>query len=140
MPISQLVYTSQTRNIGPSDVQTILDQAREGNLRAGVTGVLIFNQNYFCQCLEGGREEVTKAFCRIASDPRHNHVSLVAVHDVDARDFPDWSMGYVSNRSADVDEPLRDFLPNKEFNSQILAASSAIAVMKGLRDLRRTAV
>lgn len=136
MPLSQLVYTSETRDIGPGGVQRILDQAREGNARAGVTGVLLFNQNYFCQCLEGGREDVTKAFCRIAADPRHDHVALVAVHDINARDFPDWSMGYVSHRSSEVDAALRDFLPNKEFNSQILAASSALALMKALRDLR----
>jgi len=137
MPLSQLVYTSEVQRLGDGGVQKILEQARAGNWRAKVTGVLIFDGTHFCQCLEGEREPVTTLFCKIAADPRHARVSLVTVADVEERDFPNWSMGCVPSDSPDVQSTLREFLPTGEFDPEQLLSPSAVALMKRMRDLQR---
>ena len=140
MPLSQLVYTSEMRRLGPGGVQQILEQARAGNWRAKVTGVLVFDGTHFCQCLEGDREQVTALFCRIATDPRHARVSLVTVDDVEERDFPNWSMGCVPSDSPQVQSTLREFLPTEQFDPEHLMSPSATTLMRRMRELQRTGV
>ncbi|GAA3386951.1 BLUF domain-containing protein [Cryptosporangium minutisporangium] len=140
MPLSQLVYTSEARSLGVGGIQRILEQARAGNWRAKVTGVLIFDGTHFCQCLEGDREQVTALFCKIAADPRHARVCLVTVADVEERDFPNWSMGCVPSDSPDVQATLSEFRPTAEFDPEHLLSPSATALMKRMRDLQRTGI
>ena len=136
--MSRLIYFSEKREIGSGGVEAILDTARKENERSSLTGVLLFNRNYFLQCLEGGRQEVTSTFCRIAADPRHENVTLVSALDIDVRDFPYWTMGYVLSTSPQLNSVLREFLPTEDFNPQSLSTASAIALMKGMRSMGRT--
>ena len=136
--MSRLIYFSEKRELGSGGVEAILSSARRNNERNSLTGVLLFNRNYFLQCLEGGRQEVTATFCRIVADPRHGNVTLVSVQDIDVRDFLDWTMGYVPSTSPQVNSVLREFLPTEDFNPQSLSSASAIALMAGMRSMERT--
>ncbi len=130
MGLCQLIYFSERRDLGAGGIQPILDASREANPESDVTGVLLFNQQYFLQLLEGSRREVTATFCRVAKDPRHDNIALMSVHDIDVRDFPTWSMGYVPSTSPDVNAALREFLPTEEFTPWLLSASSVVALMR----------
>lgn len=136
--MSRLIYFSEKRELGSGGIEAILSVARRENERNALTGVLLFNRNYFLQCLEGGRREVTATFCRIAADPRHGNVTLVSTQDIDVRDFPDWTMGYVASTSPQVNALLREFVPTHDFNPQALSANSAIELMGGMRGIERT--
>jgi len=103
------------------------------------TGLLMFNRNFFLQCLEGGREAVTAMFCKIATDPRHGNVTLISVHQIDARQFPDFTMGYVVSTSEEVRSVLREFLPTEDFNPRLLTSTAAINLMKRMRKMDLTA-
>ena len=138
MAISRLVYYSETRELGSGGVGAILDVARRNNARRGVTGVLLFNRNYFLQCLEGARHDVTATFCRIAADARHGNVALVSVQDIEMRAFPDWTMGLVQSTSPEVTSTLREYLPTDEFHPHLLSSSSAVELMRRMREMDRT--
>ena len=130
--LTQLLYFSEVRDLGPGGIQPILEQAREKNSSNGLTGSLLFSQRFFLQCLEGSREQVTATFSRVAVDNRHDHVTLMSVHDIDERDFPGWTMGYVSS-SPTLKASLRRFLPTDEFKPEALSSVAATALMKLLR-------
>ena len=136
--MSRLIYLSEVRDVGSGGVMKILDQARRGNKRTGLTGLLVFNRNYFLQCLEGGREEVTAVFCKIAADPRHGHVTLISVRDIDVRYFPDWTMSYLSSNSPELNAVLREFLPSEDFNPRLLSDEVGLVVMQRLQALERS--
>ncbi|MET0415571.1 MAG: BLUF domain-containing protein [Actinoplanes sp.] len=138
MTMSRLIYFSEKRELGSGGIEAILSVARRKNERNALTGVLLFNRNYFLQCLEGGRQEVTATFCRIAADPRHGNVTLVSAQDIDVRDFPDWTMGYVPSTSPQVNALLREFVPTEDFNPEALSSTSAIVLMGGMRSIERT--
>lgn len=136
--MSQLIYHSEKRELGRGGVDAILETARRENKSNSLTGLLIFNRNFFLQCLEGGREAVTATFCRIATDPRHGNVTLISVHQIDSREFPDFTMGYVISTSDEVKSVLREFLPTEEFNPRLLTSTAAINLMKRMRSMDLT--
>ena len=96
--IHQLVYYS--RNTVPggdramlTNMRDILSVSQRNNSRDGVTGFLIFDKTWFIQILEGERARVTETYARIARDTRHASATIINVRDVQARLFPNWTMG-----------------------------------------------
>lgn len=94
MQIKQLVYASH--QVFPFDglgLVSLLYRARERNQRTGITGVLLYSQGMFVQCLEGDSDDVDAIFERIASDPRHADVVVLQSIETGERHFAHWSMG-----------------------------------------------
>ncbi len=56
----------------------ILRKSKANNPALGITGVLCFSEGIFLQVLEGGRSAVNRLYNRIAADPRHTDVELLA--------------------------------------------------------------
>jgi hypothetical protein len=52
-------------------------------------------QGLFIQVLEGERSTVNRLYNTIIKDKRHHDVELVAIEEIDARKFPNWSMAHV---------------------------------------------
>ena len=98
----RLVYTSRNLLAGSEDEQKaavagLLAVSKRNNARVGVTGALLFNGGSFAQVLEGSRAAVETTFERIQRDPRHSDVAVLQCEPVEARGFPNWSMGFVGD-------------------------------------------
>lgn len=91
----QLVYHSRFTGTGGAlgTVREILTRSQNNNFHNNVTGFLIFDKISFVQVLEGERAAVEDTYARILGDTRHADITLVATREIDARDFPEWSMG-----------------------------------------------
>lgn len=74
------------------DVEDILRVSRANNGRDGLTGFLLHDQRQFFQIIEGDPARVGAALLRIADDPRHRDVRLLAARKVDFRLFSNWSL------------------------------------------------
>jgi hypothetical protein len=93
----RLMYTSRAVSaVDAGDLVAILRQSKAGNPGAGITGVLCFSGGIFIQVLEGGRAAVNRLYNKIANDPRHTEVTLLAYDEVSERRFAGWSMGQVN--------------------------------------------
>ena len=79
-----------------------LDVSRQRNPEAGITGFLCVSGDIFIQVLEGGRDEVSDLFIRIATDPRHTNVRLLAFEEIPQRKFGSWTMGQVDLRKVNA--------------------------------------
>ena len=91
----QMIYTSAaTKKISPKELQELLVVSRRNNIRDGITGMLLFEDGTFLQVLEGEEEVVDRTYQRIAADPRHNKILLIARFELEQRSFNDWEMGY----------------------------------------------
>jgi hypothetical protein len=135
MSVTQLIYRSRKNSLPPNGIFEIRDKARRNNAEHDITGVLLFNRDYFLQCLEGDAEDVTRTFRTISDDPRHREIALIAVHEVPERSFPDWSMGLVDSTSPQLRVALRDVLPGYEFTPENLSEQTATALMQRMRTL-----
>ncbi|MDT8446120.1 MAG: BLUF domain-containing protein [bacterium] len=101
LPIIRLIYASQaTTLMKPQDEWSILETARTANPKLDITGLLTFDEQYFCQYLEGPRDAVTSLFLKIALDRRHERIQLLDVSPIEARLFGQWSMAFAPREEA----------------------------------------
>lgn len=102
MSLYTLVYVSiATRDMTDEDLLNILNKAREKNARLGVTGMLLYRDNYFIQALEGEKDTLLELYATINADERHEKVLTVYQHPIEKRTFSDWAMGF--NRLDNID-------------------------------------
>ena len=91
-----LFVSSLAPGAAPDAVITIARQARRNNARTGITGLLVFDGEYFAQLMEGPAGAVITVVDRMASDPRH--VQMEVLHSAATtkpRRFPAWQLGYL---------------------------------------------
>ncbi|MEM1178011.1 MAG: BLUF domain-containing protein [Acidobacteriota bacterium] len=93
----RLLYASRAAgDIDAHVVRDILDQSRQNNPDAGITGVLcVCPGGVYLQALEGGRDRLNQLYAKILKDPRHKEVTILAYDEITQRKFPSWSMGKV---------------------------------------------
>ena len=93
----QIMYSSQAiKHMTMHALEVILEDARTGNQARNVTGVLVYVDGVFFQIIEGDKDIVRKLMASIASDSRHQSVTVFYEAEVDVRAFESWSMAYLS--------------------------------------------
>ena len=135
MFLTRLIYVSaKSENFDKSDIQEIIEVAKEQNGKNHVTGMLCFNRKYFLQCLEGSRNNVNQTYHRILNDPRHTNIVMLDYKEISVRDFSDWSMGYVPESS--LTEPTNiKFSGTPEFDPYEMSGESAHEMMLELKEV-----
>lgn len=98
-PVRQLIYRSHSQLAGgPREIGLalgrILEQSRNRNAAAGLTGALMLQDTWFVQLLEGEDAAVSEVFVRIGADARHGAVHVTTDFKAATRIFADWSMAY----------------------------------------------
>lgn len=90
----RLVYYSEpTQLLDQNDIRAILEHSITFNKVKDITGVLVYNENYFMQLLDGERDEVNALYNRIIQDSRHKNVRLIHYGSLVGQRFTEWSMG-----------------------------------------------
>lgn len=99
MTQSQLIslsYISKaTQDMGVLALMRLTDQAAKLNQKLSITGVLLYENQHFGQTIEGPRAAVMQLWEKIQKDPRHQHVRMLEILDIENRLFPAWSMRFV---------------------------------------------
>ena len=96
MNLIRLTYTSvAVSSFTTDDLREVVAKSQRNNSRDGVTGFLTYSAPVFTQSLEGRRDAVQGVYKRIAADPRHGDLRVLALRDIDCREFGDWSMELV---------------------------------------------
>lgn len=90
-----LIYISiATRPFSTEELVDLLEHARKNNLRANITGMLLYKNGNFMQVLEGEEKAVRALSAKIARDPRHHKMMTLLEGETQEREFPEWSMGF----------------------------------------------
>ncbi|MES2192153.1 MAG: BLUF domain-containing protein [Pseudomonadota bacterium] len=91
----ELIYVSVLADAaGINAVPDIARQSRGNNPVHGITGLLVFDGDRFCQQIEGRRRAVVELFERISNDARHDHVSLLHQGTIMQRRYRQFNIGY----------------------------------------------
>jgi hypothetical protein len=94
VPIKQVLYISRSApSVTELDVRKILFASQRNNRRHDITGCLLYSGRHFVQVLEGLPAALDLVLARIAADPRHDRVRVVAERETLTRRYPHWSMG-----------------------------------------------
>ncbi len=116
MPLVRLIYYSENQ-LNPARgsvvraLRDILATANKNNKALGLTGALVFDDQWFLQILEGDREKVWRLFERICDDERHAAVTLAEMVEVNAHTFGNWWMG-LATRSSQTEQAFAPYLIN----------------------------
>ncbi len=119
------------------DIERILSASRTNNERRGITGMLLYREGNFLQILEGEREAIEALYAIIERDPRHRRIIRLFTHEILARDFPEWSMGF--RRLTANSTELRGFTDffDPSFAMSSLAPSRAATLLKMFKNSGR---
>ena len=91
-----LFVSSLAPGAAPDTVVTIARQARRNNERTGITGLLVFDGEYFAQLMEGPTDAVVTVADLMAADPRHAKMEVLhSAPTSQPRRFPAWRLGYL---------------------------------------------
>lgn len=95
--LKTVVYTSRSSSpMPPYEVEQLVQASRIRNRACGLTGLLVWSERGFAQCLEGPQDAVDERSATIFADARHRDVRVLLDAAIDRREFPNWSMGYAS--------------------------------------------
>jgi Sensors of blue-light using FAD len=91
--LSTLTY--QSRAVAPftdEALHLLLRAAQTRNRAADVTGLMIYDDGRFFQCLEGPAETLEIIWRSIQQDPRHTDIELLGTAPTSTRFFANWDM------------------------------------------------
>ena len=131
-----LVYCSRNRIRGnhtevTAELQTILASSRANNIRAGVTGALLYNAGNFAQILEGPLSAIERTFEIIQCDARHSEVTVILLGPGAVRQFPEWSMSFAGSKSVES-MPTATAAFDAVFAKSVGAGEQMLSLLKNL--------
>lgn len=77
-----------------AEIASIVRTSTDHNADWNITGALLFSGSHFLQVLEGTHDQLAWLLSRLADDPRHSDLVVIARQEIAERRFPDWSMLY----------------------------------------------
>lgn len=78
------------------EVDQILAASSTNNEKTGVTGMLLYRAGFFIQLLEGEQATVRALYAKIEQDSRHRESRVLLEFEDEARLFPRWYMGVIT--------------------------------------------
>lgn len=107
MTVFCLVYVSRAVSDFPETaLHELMAKSRSKNVDKSITGVLLMHEGYFLQMLEGDRSAIQQLMAVIATDRRHDHVTVVFENTVERRHCPDWSMLLLTSKGENTTSSL----------------------------------
>jgi hypothetical protein len=88
----------------PELLPAILAASVRNNKQRGITGMLLYADGSVLQVLEGEKETVLGVFRTVELDKRHSGVYVLIEHEIPARQFASWSMGFKQLMKADLEK------------------------------------
>lgn len=130
MNLSRIIYYSEVNPGVDLDLRQLLATSHKNNKQDKITGFLFFNKTYFLQVLEGGREQVSARYHRIATDPRHKNLRLISCTDAHERAFPTWLMGLHGAMDEETTDIFLRYFATDEVDPATINADSLLDVMQ----------
>lgn len=133
MRLVQLTYASTlSPGVDVSELARIKESSERNNPKNGISGTLVFGNDFFLQHLEGGREAVNQLFNKISRDPRHSHILLLDYSELAERDFDQWAMRVLLLTQEKINLILK-FTTTGNFNPYEMSGQSTVALLKFMR-------
>jgi len=127
-----MTYVSRANlDLSPKALGEILQQAQKNNTVNGVTGMLVFNNNYFLQTIEGPRAQINRLLYGLIIDQRHHDLQLLETRELKHREWSEWSMNYASPTKENAAIYLK-YSTTVDFNPYLLSAEAARGLMSEL--------
>ncbi len=133
----RLVYVSYAKTVmDDEEIAAILEKSNKNNRRDSITGVLLYSNRYFFQCLEGERTKVNQTYLRIANDVRHNKCVQIQYSDIDTRLFSGWAMEHVAFNGL-ADQLMLKYSETGLFHPYEFSAGQSLSLLTEIAESRQ---
>ncbi len=116
-----LIYCSrESSKMSEDKLMALLKKARQKNEGCNVTGMLLYRNGFFLQCLEGAYDDIKNIFSNIMMDNRHKMITILFNDKIEKRIFPQWTMDFIKEEdlNSEIIENLKKFDFSNPVNSQ----------------------
>ncbi|MCC0806686.1 BLUF domain-containing protein [Methylobacterium sp. W2] len=139
MPLSQIVFYSRnlvklTGGSMRDMVRDILASCSRYDRASGMTGALVFNEDFFLQAMEGESSTISEQLWNLAADSRHSGMVLVSAAPVQQRSLGGWTVGY-AGRSEVLNALYLQYGPTAKFDPTEMSAAAIIALLRAFTEL-----
>jgi len=90
----KIFYVSKAQICNHDCAEIIANQSLVINSELSITGVLFYDGEYFCQQIEGEKENVDFLFNKIQKDYRHKELLIIKEDFIENREYKNWNMKY----------------------------------------------
>ncbi|MCT4557597.1 MAG: BLUF domain-containing protein [Pelagimonas sp.] len=118
-----MIYAARAKPVDHSILEHGLEAAKSLHEQRYITGMLLMNERYALQLIEGERAAVTQRFLEVSQEGYHADFEILACGAEDTRFFDDWTVRYLGSqgRSARI---LKRIQAGPEFNPYKFTASN----------------
>lgn len=106
-PVAMMAYRS--RAVKPPterELDRLLSKAQDRNRSEHLSGLLIYDQGFFFQWIEGPSEGLGRVWNSIQQDPRHREIQVLREEVIGKRFFGDWDMRLARRARGRMDTAL----------------------------------
>lgn len=121
--LTRVLYISSVApGVTSSDVERLVASSRRRNRQLDITGALVVCSVRFAQVLEGREDAIEEMLAKIAKDPRHTNMKLLARFAIEKRLCDSWDMAFVDDESwgATLDGVANETVSPAEFFRTLL--------------------
>jgi hypothetical protein len=106
-PIVMMAYRSRAVHAPTErELDQLLRKAQERNRTEHLSGLLIYDQGYFFQWIEGPSDALGRVWHSIQGDPRHREIEVLREQVIDRRFFGHWDMRLARRVRGRIDTAL----------------------------------
>lgn len=128
-----LIYISTSvKLMNEAELAQLLEKSRDNNTRNNITGILLYSDGTFIQVLEGELPDIDKTYAIIDKDLRHKNLLVLATGTISTRSFGDWSMGFRSILTEELNQLQGYFNPADKLSvaQKVHGTHESIAIIK----------
>ena len=104
--LAQLIYRSKaTPLFRRGDLPGFISAISLANKRQEMTGMLLFDGEYFLQVIEGRQNSLEDLLKVLKNDPRHESIVVLSLDAIKKRSFQDWGVTMIPLRSKEERAP-----------------------------------
>ncbi|WP_313111477.1 BLUF domain-containing protein [Aequorivita sediminis] len=100
-----------------SELEDLFSQVLEFNNSSNISGILLHNNNFFLQVLEGKKENIQELYATIRKDNRHKDILIVLDQKIENRIFNNYDARFSILKNKDDIEKLNTYLSRYSSNN-----------------------
>jgi|GEM_PF-3525480 len=94
-----LIYVSRAEeSVDHDEILNILTHSWKYNHNSYISGMLVYDQGYFMQLIQGPIATIDKLYARISADVRHTDIKLIGEELLHERNCSGWGIGFYDDQ------------------------------------------
>jgi hypothetical protein len=127
--LSIIYVSSATHLFSNAELEGLLLEAGTFNKAKDVSGVLLYCDGNFMQCIEGPEESVKEVYSLITGSRRHKGLIEIQRAEIEERSFESWAMGFASPRTSEFSN-LSHAISSASATDSPAPASDSVQILK----------